>query len=268
MDYVDPADVPLPAFLDPLLDYLSSALPPPLYSFLLTIFSHSLAMFTALLNLLSVVIRSRPWEWDAQTLIPPLLSVLAAYLALLSLYRTASWMVRTSVWMLKWGTILSVLAAGAGFMLGNQQGGGGDGIGQRIRAGGLIPAISGMLLEFTNGRGNDDDGSSSSRRSRSRTDSQPREARPKSWEAFDRHQEWQYQENPHAEQVNVAEEVQKFVGSVAGIVSSSGWWEIAKGVKDNLGQSQSDKGQAGEGKGSKRKRAGGETKTQDGNLDE
>src|SRR5882762_8101257 len=121
---MDPADIPLPAFLDPLLDYLSSRLPPPLFSFLLSLLSHALALFTSLLNLIFTVVSTKPADWDAQTLLPPLITLLAAYLALVSIYRTTSWMVRTTVWMMKWGAILSALAAGAGWMMGNQYAGG------------------------------------------------------------------------------------------------------------------------------------------------
>src|SRR6267154_831419 len=100
---MDLADITLPAFLDPLLDFFAEQLPPPLYSFLISLLSHSLALFTALVSLISSLVSSKPWEWDAQTIIPPLITFLAAYLALVSLYRTTSWMVRTSFWFIKWG---------------------------------------------------------------------------------------------------------------------------------------------------------------------
>jgi len=75
-----------------------------------------------------------------------LITLLAAYLALVSIYRTTSWMVRTTVWMMKWGAILSALAAGAGWMMGNQYAGGNN-VG-RGQGGGIMPNINGMFTRL------------------------------------------------------------------------------------------------------------------------
>src|SRR5882762_7233008 len=127
---IDPSSISLPAIIDPILSYLSSILPPPLYSFLLTFLAHSLALFTSLISLGYTLLSSRPWEWDAQTVIPPLITFLAAYLALVSLYRTTSWMFQTGMWVMKWGTILGALIAGAGWVAVQTGAGGAGGIGQ------------------------------------------------------------------------------------------------------------------------------------------
>lgn len=129
MDAFNPSDFTLPAFLDPVLDFLADHLPPPLYEFLLSLLSHTLALFSALISLIINLVRARPWEWDAQIILPPLITVLASYLALVSFYRTTSWMVRTGVWFVKWGTIIGALAAGAGYFMGTQ-GEGGQGVGR------------------------------------------------------------------------------------------------------------------------------------------
>jgi hypothetical protein len=113
----------LPDFIDPLLAYLESILPGPVYAVLLTSCSHVLALSTALLSLLS----SSPSTWTAQSIIPPIITILAAYLALSGIYRT----IRFALWFAKWGTLLAALMGGvAWFMSGGvtsllTQGGGG-----------------------------------------------------------------------------------------------------------------------------------------------
>ncbi|KIN96186.1 hypothetical protein M404DRAFT_67400, partial [Pisolithus tinctorius Marx 270] len=107
-------------FLDPLLDFLSDQLPPPLYTFLLSFLSHIITLLTALISLIQSLIAAKPWEWDPQTIIPPLISILAAYLALHSLYRTTGWIFRTVLWFVKWGTILAAVSAGMGWYMANQ----------------------------------------------------------------------------------------------------------------------------------------------------
>ncbi|KAI0062833.1 hypothetical protein BV25DRAFT_1824869 [Artomyces pyxidatus] len=246
MANVDPGDIPLPAFLDPLLSYLSSSLPPQVYSALLTILSHLLALLTALLSLFSALTASKPWEWDAQTVLPPLISLFAAYLALLSVYRTTSWMVRTTIWMVKWGALLSALAAGAGYFMGNQ-GAGGD-VGRGGAFPGVVPTLTGFLLDLFNGQDQNAAGTqrSKSARSKSKAKSNPTNPRPKAWEPFDRHREWQFQESQNnGAQGSAAEEVQRFVTNVIGRAREGGWWEAAKSVVDGVGQGSKD-GEAAE----------------------
>src|SRR5882762_10277449 len=149
---IDPSSISLPAIIDPILSYLSSVLPPPLYSFLLTLLAHSLALFTSLISLGYTLLSSRPWEWDAQTVIPPLITFLAAYLALVSLYRTTSWMFHIGVWVMKWGTIVGALVAGAGWVAAQAGGmGGGNGIG--LGQGGMMSFLGSLILDTINGQG-------------------------------------------------------------------------------------------------------------------
>lgn len=217
---MDPGDIPLPAFLDPFFDFLADRLPAPLYSFLITLFSHSLALFTALLSLLSSLYSSKPWEWDAQTIVPPLISFLAAYLALVSLYRTTSWMVRTSIWFVKWGTILGALTAGMGWYIGTQN----AGIGSK----GIISSLSGFVLDMLNGQGQD--AQRLPRTPRTRT---PRKSsdRPKPWESFDKHKQWQYQDGNQEgnDAQNIMSDIMK---AATRVLAESGWWDVARGVFD------------------------------------
>ncbi|KIJ67841.1 hypothetical protein HYDPIDRAFT_107360 [Hydnomerulius pinastri MD-312] len=217
---MDPSDIPLPAFLDPLLDYLSDNLPPPVYSFLILFLSYSLALLTALISLVSSLIASKPWEWDAQTIIPPLIGFLAAYLALVSLYRTTSWMLRTTFWFIKWGTILGALTAGAGWYMGNQNAGGGGR--------GLVANLGGVIFSMLNGEGQN----TAARRSQSNTAprSSSQGTRPKPWESFDKHQEWQYQErNEGGEARNEAQRIMSDIMTAANrILVDGGWLDAAK----------------------------------------
>lgn len=77
-----------------------------------------------------------------------------------------------------------------GYVLANGNGYGGNGIAGMFTAGGIVPAIGGMILNMLNGNAND--GSSSNRRgtrsSRSRTQGNSN-SRPKAWESWDQHQQ-------------------------------------------------------------------------------
>lgn len=231
---IDPSSVPLPPILDPVLSYLSSVLPPPVYSALLTLLSHSLALITALYSLTATLFQSRPWEWDAQTIIPPLISVLAAYLAILSLYRTTSWMFRTSVWFMKWGSIIAALVAGAGWVAGNA---GGAGVGgQGGGGGGMMNFLGGLVLDALNGQGQNAAGGT---RSRPRTRSQTR-SRPKPWDSFQQHRDWQYQENnDNANQGTPL--VQEIIEGVVGVAERGGWLNAAKRAYDGFQNAGADR---------------------------
>ncbi|EPQ57178.1 hypothetical protein GLOTRDRAFT_73793 [Gloeophyllum trabeum ATCC 11539] len=221
MAEIDPTDIPLPRLLDPILDYFSSHLPGPVYSFLETVLAHSFALFTALFSLVYALATSRPSEWDAQTVLPPLISLLAAYLALLSVYRTTSWMVRSSLWFVKWGVIAGALFAGTGWVMGNNAAGGG----------GLTSAIGGILLDMLNGPGQNAAGGA--RRQTHRTQSRSRTPRPKPWESFDRHREWQYQEDRGEEDDGEMSKIFHDVLNAAGTAfREGGWWETLKSAMD------------------------------------
>ncbi|EGO25532.1 hypothetical protein SERLADRAFT_415073 [Serpula lacrymans var. lacrymans S7.9] len=220
----DPADIPLPRILDPILDFLSEKLSPPAYDFLLSFISHALALVSALVSLVLSLVASKPWEWDAQTIIPPLITVLAAYLALISLYRTTTWMFRTALWFIKWGSIIGALAAGTGWYLGNQGGGGG----------GVASTLGSIVLGILNNQGRNDAAysqprykSSTSRSSRTRSDGQKR---PKPWESFEKHEEWQYKANDedHSGGEEAGKIMSDIVDSVNHIMGEGGWWDTAK----------------------------------------
>jgi hypothetical protein len=250
---IDPSIIPLPAILDPILSYLSSVLPPPLYSFLLTLLSHSLALFTALISLCYTLISSRPWEWDAQTVIPPLITFLAAYLALVSLYRTTSWMFQTGVWVMKWGTILGALVAGAGWVATQAGGGGGGGGVGQAGGSGMMSFLGGLILDAINGRGQNAAGGSRAR-SRSRTQPQSR-TRPNAWEPFQQQQQQQRQTRSQRttnanrnERNNERTEggdgvVQGIIESIVGAAERGGWLDAARSAMDgfqNVGRAGGD----------------------------
>jgi len=234
---MDPADIPLPAFLDPLLDFLADQLPPPLYSFLISLLSHALALFTALLSLISSLYSSKPWEWDAQTIIPPLISFLAAYLALVSLYRTTSWMVRTSIWFIKWGTILGALTAGMGWYLGNQNAGAGNKS--------IITSLGGFIFDMLNGQGQYTPAPKRSSRTPRTRPQRKSSDRPKSWESFDKQKQWQYQEQNGNNDGNDAQNIMSNIMKAANrVLAESGWWDVAQGLFD--GSTSDDKAKPGD----------------------
>ncbi|KAF7965806.1 hypothetical protein HWV62_22856 [Athelia sp. TMB] len=222
---MDPSDIALPEILDPILSYLASVLPPPVYSILLTVCSHALALITTLASLSATLIQSRPWEWEATTVIPLVISILTAYLALLSAWRTVSWMVRTSLWFAKWGTIFAALAAGLGWMAG---GGAGAGVGQAgggAMAGGAMSYLGGLILDAINGPGQNAAGAP---RTRARTQSG---TRPKAWESFQQHRDWQYQEGANN---GGGGELNEVLQGVIGNIMGGGWMDAAKNAWNDL----------------------------------
>lgn len=230
-------DNDLPAFLDPLLDYLSDALPYPLYAFVTTFLTQFIALTSGLFSLFSSLISSKPWQWDAQSIIPPLMSFLAAYLAILSLYRTTSWMVRSSLWFVKWGSIIGALCAGAGWYAGNG-GGGANGIG------GVGRVVSSFLMDALNGQGqNAAGGQRSTRKARTRSRTNKK---PKAWDSFEEHEEWRYQEEKDAEGSDTGD-AQKIIGDIIGaagrVIQDGSWWDTAKGFVDSVSSTGGDEEQ-------------------------
>lgn len=235
---MDAPDVDVPQFLNPLLNYLSSTLPPTLYNIAVELLLKSISLFFSLSSLVKTLASSSPSSWDAQAILPPLITLLATYLALVSFYRTTSWMIRTGIWFMKWGAILSALAAGAGWMMGNAHANGENGIGGLFTGGGVVPTVGGMILDMINGQGqNAAGGARSSRSSRTQKQKAPR---PKAWESWDRHREWQYSENAQNEDDNAGNGMQKILGDVFGAVREAGWWEAAKGAVDGFSQAMGD----------------------------
>ncbi|KAH7915207.1 hypothetical protein BJ138DRAFT_1142257 [Hygrophoropsis aurantiaca] len=222
---LDPSDIPLPAFLDPLLDYLADQLPPPLYTFLLKFLSSALAVVTALVSVVASLISTNPSEWNVQTILPPLITFFAAYLALVSLYRTTSWMIRTSLWFIKWGTIFGALTAGAGWYMGTQNGGRG-----------IVTTMGGVLLDMLNGQGQNAAGGTRAPPA-ARTKTQTQNKRPKAWESFEKHRVWQYEEDAgSAQERNDAQKIMSEIGAAANrILAEGGWWDTAKSMLGGAG---------------------------------
>jgi len=200
---------------------IRDTLPAPLYSLLINILANSLALFTALQTLVTSLLQT---SWDAHIVLPPLISIIAAYLALLSLYRTTSWILRSCIWILKWGTIFGVLMAGAGWFMGNRVQG-------DIANYGVASNIGGFVLDVINGQGNN------AGRSRSRTrKSQSATKKPKIWESFERHHEWKNQgkEATANEPATISQIFSDFLGSAVG---SSEWWNVVGGAnRDDIEQ--------------------------------
>ncbi|KLO20373.1 hypothetical protein SCHPADRAFT_991751 [Schizopora paradoxa] len=154
----------LPAFLDPFLDFLAERLPPSLFDAVYVVLSYGLLLISAAFSFLASLPSWKPWDWDAQKILPPLISILAAYYAILSVYRTTGWMVRMTFRLMEWGVILGLIGAGVGWYMGTNGGQGGWFGGDRDGA----PAYQ--------------------RQQRTRGE------RPRVWEPFGAHEQWQYDE--------------------------------------------------------------------------
>jgi hypothetical protein len=219
-----------PAFVDPVLEYLRSTLPPPIYNLLLTFLAHSLALLTAFTALFSSLLSTNPWQWDAQTVLPPLISLLAAYLALVSVYRTTTWAIRTSVWFVKWAAIVAVLMGGAGWIVNASNALMSPG------AAGLIPGLRDMVMDMVNGQGR----GSTGRSRRSRTNRKaPQQSRPKPWDSFERHQEWREQQGAD-QQGDALKYVADVVDAASRAVGGSAWWQVVKSVVDGTRKEAED----------------------------
>ena len=138
-------DATIQNILDSLLSFLSSVLPPPIYSIAESLITHSLSVFVALLNFVYTLASAQ--NWDAQKVLPPLITLLAAYLALVSFYRTTGWMIRMAFAFVKWGFILTTLGGAAGYFFANANPGGN---GLAMFGDGLLPTLGGMFLDMFN----------------------------------------------------------------------------------------------------------------------
>ncbi|KAI9059180.1 hypothetical protein FKP32DRAFT_1688275 [Trametes sanguinea] len=236
--------------LDPLFSFLSSVLPPQVYTIVESLISHSITLLAALFKFVLTLVHAE--SWDAQKILPPLITVLAAYLALVSFYRTTGWMIRTAFWFVKWGGIIGMLAAGAGYFMGNANVNGGQGVGNPLN-GGLLSFFGNALLGMLNQDGQGSQSSRSSRPSRTnagtsgpRTRAQTRKqkekenARPKAWDSWDKHRQWQYNAEAAGrdDAARMNEGVQEAVQKVVGVVQEAmgtGWWETVKNVVEGSG---------------------------------
>jgi hypothetical protein len=228
------AAIGLPECFDYALLYIHDTLPAPLYSLLISILANSLALFTALQTLLTSLISTSPLNWDALTVLPPLISIFAAYLALLSLYRTTSWILRSSIWILKWGTILGALMAGAGWFMGNTVQGG-------VGNYGAVSNIGGFVLDVINGQGKNAGRS----RSRPRKSHLSRSAgkKPKIWESFERHREWKNQGKESTSDESTT--ISQIFNHLLGVASRGGqWWNVAEYADRNDVEKERTEGQS------------------------
>ncbi|KAH9851421.1 hypothetical protein C2E23DRAFT_830864 [Lenzites betulinus] len=253
MAQYDVDDSFLQNILDSLFSFLSSVLPGPIYTIAESLITHSVALLVALVNFGFTLVNGQ--SWDAQKILPPLITLLAAYLALVSFYRTTGWMIRTAFWFVKWGGILSALAAGAGYFMGNANANGENGgVGAVFNgAGGLLGMLGSALLGMLNDGGQTPRDSRSTRngkaragagaprtRAQTRKQKEKQRTRPKAWENWDKHNEWQYDANTaardNAARANdgVQETVQKVMGIVRDTVGTS-WWETVKNAVEGSG---------------------------------
>ena len=227
----------LPELLDPLLDYLSSNLPPQIYSVFESLLYYLYTLAASAVQAGVTIVKTPPASWDAQKILPPLITLLASYLALLSFYRTTGWMIRTAFAFVKWGFLLSALGAAAGYFLANANIGGDVGAIGAFGAG-IVSSLGAMILAVLNGDSTNSASSASSKKStRTRAGQRQHKQKPNAWDSWDRHREWQYSE--HAGQgAGQGEGVQEVIGNILGTagkaVRESGWWEAAKAAVDEF----------------------------------
>jgi hypothetical protein len=150
----------LPVILEPAFDWLATKLPPSLVdNVIVPGLGHVFALGHSLYDVVLGVASQRPGAWDAEKILPPIITLFGAYLALLSFYRTTSWMVRTTLWFAKWGSLFGALVGGAGYLAGQQGGAGGvlgglqDVLGGG--AGGMARMVGAKLWDVINAPGND-----------------------------------------------------------------------------------------------------------------
>ncbi|KAH9940407.1 uncharacterized protein BXZ73DRAFT_42927 [Epithele typhae] len=246
MDDIDIDDFTVDNILDPLMSFLSSVLPPAAMYFIRPLITYSLALLSALVRFGLTAAHSE--NWDTQKILPPLITVLMAYLALVSFYRTTGWMLRTVFWCFKWGGIIASLAGLAGYLLATQ--GNADAVGG-IGGGGAIPMIMSALLGMFSEdaqRGRAGGGKSKSNpglaaKPRRRRDKAQEREQPKAWESWDKHREhkdWQHgaEAEYRDEAARMNEGVQEAVMKVAEVVQGAlkeSWWGTIKNAVEGSG---------------------------------
>ena len=219
MANIDPLQIPVPEFLNPLFSYISSCLPAPVSSALLTLITHGLAFLSALLGLGTALISTNPSDWDAQRILAPLITLLAAYLALASAVRTATWFVRTAAWLIKWGIVAAAASAILAWSLGAVGGGGV-----------IVPSLIAMVSDMFNGRWKD------AAAGGSRSSYQRARPLPHAWDSFEEHWEWQFEEEQWnaANPASPAAQVQQFVSDALNRAKDGNWLTIARGALQNV----------------------------------
>lgn len=179
--------------VEPYLQLLRSVVPPQIYSLITTSFSFALQLLNALFNIIAV---TSPLS-APHTLIPAILTILCAYLALSSLYRT----VMFAFWFVKWGIILGVLFSLASWA--------NSGAPAQILAT-LVPAA----MENKSGS-----------------------SRPKSWESWSTHDRYKQEQKTQREKdaEEAQKFIQNVIDAAGDVYQKSGnWWETAKGVYEEI----------------------------------
>jgi hypothetical protein len=222
MARISPDDIPLPGFLEPLLQIVSDNVPAPVYSIFLSVLSHSLAVITAFSSLMLSLLSTHPLQWNAQTVLPPLIALLSAYVALVSLYRTTALFLRTGFWILKWGTLFGLLIAALSWVMASTS------RNTEIGTFSVVSGVTGMVMDLINGQGQNAAGGSRVRRSTARTEHRRR--KPKAWDSFAQHKEWQYREEQAVEHGTAQKMLADMLSSAENLLTGGKWWEVAKGA--------------------------------------
>lgn len=194
----------LPELMQPLLDYLDNFLSQYpygsyIFNIISTIFSCACTVSAVLLSLLLSLFSSGDTPWserlNVEKILPPLITLFAIYFALITFYRTTGYFVRTLFGIFKWSFILTALGVLAGYFVVNagvdgEAGGAGGLVGLGL---GLIPAIILNRQPIgTQPRTNLHSSQTHSSKTKLRHE---QKARPKVYESWDKHREWQYSEN-------------------------------------------------------------------------
>ena len=136
-----------------------------------------------------------------------------------------------------------------------------SGLGAFNANGGVLSMLGSALLGMLN-QDKNTPRSQSTRKPRPKTRSQTKqktEERPKAWEGWDKHKDWQYNADAAArdDAARANEDVQEAVQKVAGFVQSalgSGWWETVKKAAEGSGLLGTARDGAPEGAQSQRKK--------------
>jgi len=191
--------------VEPWFRLLQSVVPPQIYSLITTSLSYALKLLN---TSFSIIAATSPLS-APNTIIPALLTIFCAYLALSSLYRT----VMFAFWFVKWGIILSALFTFAGWV--------NSGAPAQFLAN-LVPAA---VENKSGGSG-----------------------RPKSWESWSTHDRYKRERKTQGEKdaEEAQKFIQNVIDTAGSVYQKSGnWWETAKGVYEEINKEgqirQSDK---------------------------
>ena len=197
------------------LDYLADRLPPPVYSALIALVSRSLVFVSSISTFVASLVSADPSHWNPQQILPPLITLLCAYLALLTIYRTTTWAIRTIFWFFKWGFILSIIFTGMGWYLHDTAGGLGPA--DSVRA--VLDAINYRTPQAAGGM-----------QSTSIHSSNPK---PQVWDTFESHRRWRETlRRPDAkDEANLEGLIRSVLGPATGFLEQGGqWWQVAKSI--------------------------------------